>query len=225
MTVSVPNNAPLGNYVLTVTAKGGGIVQNATVTLTVTAADPPSFTLAVPSAVSTAPGGQVSGTIFTNVSDGFNSAISLSASGAPNGATVTFNPSTIPAPGSGSSTMTISVPSGTALGSYAVTVKATSAQGNQSAITTLTVSASGDVNLPSGTGWVSLGGGLSFCDVSPGYAYYNPDVGAVDAFDFLGNCEGGQLVAYGGGAADTTNDRYFLWTLGHIIIRGTRCMS
>ena len=81
MTVSVPNNAPLGNYPLTVTAKGGGIVQNVSVVLTVTVADPPSFTLTVPSAVSAAPGGQVTGTISTTVSDGFNSAVSLSATG------------------------------------------------------------------------------------------------------------------------------------------------
>ena len=64
MTISVPNNAPLGNYPLTVTAKGGGIVQNVSVVLTVTVADPPSFTLTAPSAVSTAPGGQVTGTVI-----------------------------------------------------------------------------------------------------------------------------------------------------------------
>ena len=49
MTISVPNNTPLGNYPLTVTAKGGGIVQNVTVVLTVTVAAPPAFTLTVPS--------------------------------------------------------------------------------------------------------------------------------------------------------------------------------
>ena len=192
MTISVPSNAPLGNYTLTVTAKGGGIVQNVPVVLTVTVADPPAFTLTVPSAVSTAPGGQVTGTTLTTVSDGFNSAVSLSATGGPSGTTVSFNPSTIPAPGSGSSTMTIKVPAGAAFGSYPITVKATSGQGNQTATVTLTVSASGNINLPAGTGWIPLGSGANFCDVSPGYTYYNPDVGAVDAFDFLSNCETGR---------------------------------
>ena len=216
MTVSVPNNAPLGNYPLTVTAKGGGIVQNMSVVLTVTTADPPSFTLTAPSAVNIGTtGGKVTGTILTTVSDGFNSAVSLSATGGPSGTTVSFNPSTIPAPGSGNSIMSVNVPAGAALGSYPITVNATSGQGNQTATVTLTVSASGNINLPSGTGWVSLSNELSFCNVSPGYTYYNPEVGAVDAFDFLSYCESGEMITWGGGAADTTNERYFLWTSGH----------
>ena len=157
MTVSVPVNTPLGNYPLTVTAKGGGIVQNVTVVLAVTVAVPPSFTLNVPSALSTGPGGQTAGTVLTTVSNGFNSAVSLSASGAPSGTTVSFSPATIPAPGSGSSIMTVKVAGNAAFGSYPITVNATSGQGNQTAITTLTVSGSGNVNLPAGTGWIPLG--------------------------------------------------------------------
>src|SRR5271165_1850146 len=114
MTVNVPQNAGLGNYPLTITAQGGGVIQKAIVVLTVTAADPPSFTLVVPTAVSAAPAGQVTGTISTTVSDGFNSAVSLSAAGGPGGTTISFNPSTIPAPGSGNSSMTINVPAGAA---------------------------------------------------------------------------------------------------------------
>ncbi len=188
MTISVPVNTPLGNYPLTVTAKGGGIVQNVTVVLAVTVADPPSFTLNVPSAMSTGPGGQTASTVLTTVSNGFNSAVSLSASGAPSGTTVSFSPATIPAPGSGSSIMTVKVPGNAAFGSYPITVNATSGQGNQTAITTLTVSGSGNVNLPAGTGWVQLGDGTDFCNANPGYSYYNPEVGEVDVFDFLGAC-------------------------------------
>src|SRR5208337_3349184 len=206
MTISVPNGTPLGNYALTVTAKGGGITQNVPLVLTVTVADPPSFALTATGAVSTMPGGQVTGGLLTTVSDGFNSAVSLSATGAPSGTTVSFDPSTIPAPGSGSSTMSVNVPAGTAYGSYPITVNATSGQGNQTATVTLTVSASGNVHLPAGTGWVRLGSGANFCSASPGVAYYNPQVGAVDTFDFLGNCEIGTLVAYSGGAPDTTNE-------------------
>src|SRR5271166_5929883 len=220
MTISVPNNTPLGNYPLTVTAAGGGIIQNETFALTVTVADPPAFTLTAPSAVSTGPGLKVAGSILTAVSDGFNSAVSLSTNGAPSGTIVSFNPSTLPTPGAGSSIMSINVPAGTAFGSYPITVTAASGQGNQTATVTLTVSASGNVNLPAGMGWVSLGGGVDFCGVSPGEAYYNPQAGAVDAFNFLSYCEGSILVAYSGGAADTTNDRYFLWTSGHMNYQG-----
>jgi uncharacterized membrane protein len=215
MTMNVPSNAPLGNYPVTVTAKGGGVTQTLTTFLTVTAAEPPAFTLTTPGSVSATPGGKAMGTIMTTISDGFNSAVSLSATGAPVGTTVTFNPSTIPAPGSGSSTMTVNVPPGTAFGSYAITLNGNSAQGNQATTVTLTVSVSGKINLPAGTGWSALGGDTSFCDVSPGFTYYNPDVGAFDAEDFLSSCVSGSMVAYGGGAADTTNERYFLWTSGH----------
>ena len=74
--------------------------------LTVTAQ--PSFTIsAIASAVSVAQGNQGTSTITTNISNGFNNSISLSASGMPSGTTVTFNPQTIPAPGIGASLMTI----------------------------------------------------------------------------------------------------------------------
>ena len=72
------------------TGSGGGTQQTTTVTLTVTA---PSFTIsASPSSLSVAQGNQGISTISTVVSGGFNSAISLSASGMPSGTTVTFNP-------------------------------------------------------------------------------------------------------------------------------------
>ena len=83
----------------------------------------PNFTLsASPSGVSVAPGSQGVSTITSTLSNGFNSAISLSATGMPSGTTVSFNPSTIPAPGGGNSTMTITVGSGTATGTYPITV-------------------------------------------------------------------------------------------------------
>ena len=208
MTVTVPTGTPLGSYPLTVTGQSGGVIQHIPVTLNVTAANSPSFNLVVPPAEGAGPGGQIQGSISTTITDGFNSAMNLSAAGQPNGVTVNFNPSTIAAPGSGSSTMSISVPAGTALGSYPITVTGASAQGNQTATVTLTVSASGQVNLPAGTGWTPMNSQANFCNVSPGYTYYNPDVGEVDAFDFLSSCIGGQLVAYGGGAADATNDKY-----------------
>jgi len=216
MTITVPSGAALGSYPITVTAQAGSIIQYATVTLNITVPAPPGFSLTVPQALSApASGGQTTGVISTVVSDGFNSAVTVSASGAPQGVAISFNPSTIPAPGSGSSNMSINVPAGIALGSYPITITASSPQGNQTATATLTVSSSGQVNLPAGTGWLALGSSSNFCDVSPGYTYYNRDVGEVDAFDFLSNCIGGEMVAYGGGAADTANDRYYLWTSGH----------
>src|SRR5271167_3216137 len=89
MTIMVGGSTATGTYPITVTGNGGGIQQNITVTLTVTAA--PNFTIsASPSSLSVTQGNQGTSTITTTVSGGFNSAISLSASGAgmPSGTTV-----------------------------------------------------------------------------------------------------------------------------------------
>ena len=82
------------------TGNGGGIKHTTTVTLTVVSlAD---FGLsASPASVTVNQGGQGTSTITSTISGGFNSSISLSASGAPTGTTVSLNPGTIPAPGSG----------------------------------------------------------------------------------------------------------------------------
>src|SRR5208337_3616334 len=68
---------------------------------------------ASPASLSIQQGNQGTSTITTTINGGFNSSIALSASGIPSGTTVSFNPSTIPAPGSGASTMTITVGSST----------------------------------------------------------------------------------------------------------------
>jgi len=137
MTITV-GSTPAGTYPITVTGSGGSIQHNTTVTLTVTG--PPSFTIsASPSSLSVAQGGQGTSTITTTALSGFNSSIGLSASGMPSGVTVGFNPSTIPAPGTGSSTMTITVASNTAPGTYPITVTGNGGGVQQSTTVTLTV--------------------------------------------------------------------------------------
>jgi hypothetical protein len=82
----------------------------------------PDFTIsASPGSVSAAQGGSANTTVSTTVSGGFNSAVSLSASGLPSGATATFTPTSIAAPGSGSSTLKLSAGTAAA-GTYTVTV-------------------------------------------------------------------------------------------------------
>ena len=91
MTITVGASTPVGTYPITVTGNGGGLQRTATVTLTVTAA--PNFTIsASPASLNVNPGNQGTSTITTAISGGFSSAISLSASGAPSGTTVSFNP-------------------------------------------------------------------------------------------------------------------------------------
>jgi hypothetical protein len=79
---------------------------------------------ASPTSVSAAPGGSGTTTVSTSISGSFNSAVALSASGLPSGASATFTPTLIAAPGSGSSTLKLSA--GTAaVGTYTVTVTGT----------------------------------------------------------------------------------------------------
>ena len=140
MTITVGGSTPTGTYPITVTGNGGGIQQTTTVTLTVSAA--PSFTIAAsPASFSVQQGNQGTSTITAAISGGFNSTISLSASGLPSGTTVSFNPQTIPAPGSGSSTMTITVGGSTPLGTYPITLTGNGGGIQQTTTVTLTVSA------------------------------------------------------------------------------------
>jgi hypothetical protein len=103
----------------------------------------PNFTLsASPSGLSVAPGSQGASTITSTLSNGFNNAVTLAASGVPSGTTVTFNPSTIPAPGGGNSTMTITVGSSTVTGTYPITVTGNGGGIQQTVTVTLAVNTS-----------------------------------------------------------------------------------
>jgi pseudomonalisin len=100
----------------------------------------PSFTLsASPNALSVDQGSAGTSTIQTAVVGDFNNAVSLSASGLPTGVTAAFNPTSIAAPGAGSSTMTISVASSVAAGTYQFTVGASGGGVNSTATVSLIV--------------------------------------------------------------------------------------
>ena len=142
MTITVEASTPTGTYPITVTGNGGGVQQNTTVTLTVTSQGQGIFTLsAAPSSLSVAQGNQGTSTITSTISNGFNSAIALSASSMPSGTTVSFSPNPIAAPGSGSSTMTITAGSNTPTGTYPITVTGNGGGVQQNTTLNLTVTA------------------------------------------------------------------------------------
>lgn len=98
-----------------------------------------SFSLSATAASVTA-GGTGASTITESISNGFSSAVSLSASGLPSGVTASFNPASIT--GAGTSTLTLTASSSTAAGTYTITVAGTPASGAAKTATfTLTVSA------------------------------------------------------------------------------------
>jgi kumamolisin len=106
-----------------------------------TATSPTFAFSASPSTVSVVQGSGGSSTITSTALDGFDAAVSLSASGQPTGVTVGFNPTSIAAPGSGTSTLTLNVASNTAIGTYTITVTGTGGGITQKATVSLTVTA------------------------------------------------------------------------------------
>ncbi len=112
---------------LVATLAGSGTQQN------------PDFTISAnPGSLTVAPGANGSSSISIGAVDGFASAVSLSASGMPSGVTVGFNPTSVS--GSGSSTATFTVASGTAAGTYSITITGTSGSLSHSTTVSLTVS-------------------------------------------------------------------------------------
>jgi subtilase family serine protease len=142
MTMTVASTTATGTYSITVTGTSGSTVETTAVSLTVTAVASPSFTIsASPTSVSVVQGSNGTSTITTSVSGGFDSAIGLSASGQPAGVSVSFNPTSIAAPGSGTSTMTMAVASTTATGTYTITVTGSGGSITHTATVSLTVTA------------------------------------------------------------------------------------
>ncbi len=98
----------------------------------------PGFSLsASPTSVTVAQGHAGTSTITSTVTGGFDSAISLSASGQPTGVTVSFNPTSIT--GAGTSTMTMTVAATTVPGTYTITVTGTSGSTRETTTVSLTV--------------------------------------------------------------------------------------
>ncbi len=99
-----------------------------------------SFTLAAkPAKATIAPGGHGNVKITATPSGGFDSAITLSASGEPTGVKVAFKPGSI-AGGSGTAAMQVNVTSKAAAGTYTITIKGVGGSVTETTTFTLTIS-------------------------------------------------------------------------------------
>jgi hypothetical protein len=116
---------------------------------TFTNARSPAFNVsASPAAVSVAQGNVGTSVVTVKATGGFDSPVTLSASGQPTGVSVGFSPN--PVTGAGTSTMTISVGSSTVPGKYKITVEGTSGATTEKTEVTLTVTAAGAIRVSSG---------------------------------------------------------------------------
>jgi subtilase family serine protease len=127
MTMTVASTTVAGTYTITVKGVGGSVTQTTTVSLTVTTSGgTPDFSIAAsPTTVTVAQGATGTTVITTAALNGFDAAITLTASGGGSGHTVTFSPNPIAAPGTGTSTMTIVVGAKAALGNHTITIRGT----------------------------------------------------------------------------------------------------
>jgi len=152
-----------------------------------------------PSAVTIAAGGSGTSTITTTLSGSFNSAIALSASGLPAGTTASFNPTSIAAPGTGSSTLTISAGSTTAAGTYSVTVNGSGGGLVRATAISLTVTSGGGTTQ-------QLLGNPGFENGSASPAPWTVTAGVIDSSSFEAPHTGSWkawLDGYGSAHTDT----------------------
>jgi subtilase family serine protease len=135
LTITVPSNAAAGKYPVTVTGTSSSLSHTTTITVQATS---PDFSIsASPTSLRVRSGSSGTSTITVTSLNGFTGQVTLSTN-APTGWTTSFSKNPIQT--SGTSTLTITVPTGTRSGSYTVTVKGTS--GTLSHTTTITVSVS-----------------------------------------------------------------------------------
>jgi len=126
LTMAVASTTAVGTYTITVSGTGGGTTHAATVSLTVTAPIAGGFTISVsPTSGSLRQGQSGDAVVTTSVTGTFSSAIALTASGQPTGVTVSFSPSSIAAPGSGTSEMLLTVSRTAKTGTYPITITGT----------------------------------------------------------------------------------------------------
>ncbi len=143
LTFTADLTAVAGIYPVTVTATGGGVTQQTTITVIVSPR--PTFTLiASPTPVSMVQGWQGTSTITTTVSGGYNSTVAFTASGLPIGVTAEFSPAAISTPGAGSSILTFTAASTAMAGSYPVTITGVGGGTTRQTTVTLTVTSIGN---------------------------------------------------------------------------------
>jgi len=148
-TAAIPTSPVSATTPITISASYNGSIVGAN--LSVLAPNTTgSFTVTVkPAALTVKQGKSGSTTITTKGSSGFDQALQLTVSKRPSGVTVSLNPKTIAAPGSGTSKLTVNVAGSVATGSYPLSVNA--GDGKTSASASLTLTVTSDSSSPGAT--------------------------------------------------------------------------
>ncbi len=100
----------------------------------------PDFAISIAPVSVDVPQGSMGSTIISTTASGnFSDAVALSASGLPSGATASFSPASIPAPGSGNSALTFTVGASSVAGAYPITITALSSSMTHTSTVELTI--------------------------------------------------------------------------------------
>ena len=137
MTITVGSTVTPGTYPITITGTSGSTVETTTYTLMVTGTTAGFSVSASPNTISIARSSSGQVTITTGATGGFDSPITLSASGEGSQNSVSFGTTTIT--GAGSTSMTITVGRRASLGNHTITVTGTSGGTRHTTTVTLTV--------------------------------------------------------------------------------------
>jgi kumamolisin len=120
----------------------------------------PSFALSSsPGSITVKQGSSGTSTITSTVFSGFDSPVSLKATGQPTGVTATLNPTSIT--GDGTSTLTLAVASTTAAGVYPITITGVGGGLTETTTVTLTVNATGSFTIAANPSSLTIAQGSS----------------------------------------------------------------
>jgi len=143
LTVQTTNSTPTGTYSLTITGMSGTLTHSTNVTLVVTSAQPPDFSIsASPSSRSINRGSSTTYATTVTSRNGFAGTVTLSVTGCPASSTCTLTPSSVTLPPSpANSTLTVSTTRRTPTGTRTLTITGMSGSLQHSTSVNLTVTA------------------------------------------------------------------------------------
>ena len=138
LSVSTASSTPAGTYKLIVTGTSGILSHSVTVSLVVGSSSTPNFSISVsPTARSVSPGNTATYAVKVSDLNGFAGTVSFHVGGLFSGATASFSPVSVI--GAGSSTLSVRLSTSTPLGTYRLTVTATSGSLSHAATVSLSV--------------------------------------------------------------------------------------
>lgn len=143
LSISTTSSTPTGSYPLTITGTSGSLMHSTSATLVVAPTPAQNFSVSSAPSSQTVAAGQTAIYSATVASaGGFTGTVSFAASGLPTGATANFNPSSVT--NSGTTAVSISTTAATPIGSYPLTITATSGTLAHATNVVLAVSPAGD---------------------------------------------------------------------------------